>query len=56
MSSSLVFHGHTVVSMRPYRPEELERVRKITSRYIYAHGEPIAWVRQLLAVYTEHVS
>jgi hypothetical protein len=39
-----VFHGNTVVSMRPYKPEDVERVRDITRPYLEAHGEPIAWV------------
>lgn len=38
-----VFGGHTVVSMRPYLPEDLEKVRAITRPYITTHGEPIAW-------------
>jgi uncharacterized protein YcsI (UPF0317 family) len=33
-----------IVSMRPYRLDELDRVRKITARYqMTGHGEPIAW-------------
>lgn len=39
-----VFQGNTVVSMRPYRPEDIERVRAITRPYDRTHGEPIAWV------------
>lgn len=39
-----VFQNSTyVVSMRPYRPSEVEEVRKITSAYSSTHGEPIAW-------------
>ncbi|KAK4445147.1 hypothetical protein QBC34DRAFT_413614 [Podospora aff. communis PSN243] len=39
-----VFTGGTyVVSMRPYRVEDVERVREITRRYVATHGEPIAW-------------
>lgn len=30
--------------MRPYRPEDIERVRDITRPYLETHGEPIAWV------------
>lgn len=33
-----------VVSMRSYKPEDVERVRNITRPYIETHGEPIAWV------------
>ncbi|KAJ5907286.1 uncharacterized protein N7473_004202 [Penicillium subrubescens] len=35
--------GHCVVSMRPYRPEEVERVREVTRPYLSTHGEPVAW-------------
>lgn len=39
-----VFTGSTqVVSMRPYRPEDVERVRDVTRPYVATHGEPIAW-------------
>lgn len=39
-----VFTGATyVVSMRPYRAEDVERVRDITRPYVATHGEPIAW-------------
>lgn len=33
-----------MVSMRPYKPEDIERVRAITRPYLETHGEPIAWV------------
>lgn len=32
-----------VVSMRPYKLSDVERVRKITSRFVRTHGEPIDW-------------
>ncbi|KAG7695726.1 hypothetical protein KL911_002987 [Ogataea haglerorum] len=32
-----------VVSMRPYRPEDVPRVREITSKFKKTHGEPIDW-------------
>lgn len=32
-----------VVSMRPYREEQIERVRDITRPYTATHGEPVAW-------------
>jgi uncharacterized protein YcsI (UPF0317 family) len=32
-----------VVSMRPYRPEDVERVRDVTRPFEGMHGEPIAW-------------
>lgn len=35
--------AHTIVSMRPYRPELIERVRDVTRPYSSTHGEPIAW-------------
>ncbi|ORY64022.1 DUF1445 domain-containing protein [Pseudomassariella vexata] len=39
-----VFTGGTyVVSMRPYKASEIERVREITRGYSETHGEPIAW-------------
>jgi uncharacterized protein YcsI (UPF0317 family) len=39
-----VFSGSTyVVSMRPYKKNEIEAVRSITRPYIATHGEPIAW-------------
>lgn len=44
LSPSGVFTGGTyVVSMRPYKPEDIERVRDITRRFVATHGEPIAW-------------
>jgi uncharacterized protein YcsI (UPF0317 family) len=36
-------HGHLMVTMRPYRRADLERVRAITRPYVEAHGEPF-WV------------
>lgn len=39
-----VFTGATyVVSMRPYKVEDVEKVRAITRAYVATHGEPIAW-------------
>lgn len=35
--------GSYVVSMRPYREEDIAKVRKVTARYHRMHGEPIAW-------------
>ncbi|HWT05652.1 MAG TPA: putative hydro-lyase [Xanthomonadales bacterium] len=35
--------GVLVVSMRPYRANDVERVRDVTRPYRLAHGEPIAW-------------
>ena len=35
------FGGNLVVSMRPYRPEAVERVIEITSRYHSMHGAPV---------------
>ncbi|OJJ80322.1 DUF1445 domain protein [Aspergillus glaucus CBS 516.65] len=39
-----VFTGATcIVSMRPYRAEDVERVRSVTRRFLATHGEPVAW-------------
>ncbi len=35
------FHGPTVVSMRPFSPEDADRAEQVTSRYPMAHGGPI---------------
>ncbi|MDP9024208.1 MAG: DUF1445 domain-containing protein, partial [Candidatus Eremiobacteraeota bacterium] len=35
--------GMMVVSMRPYKRDEIERVRDVTRPYRVAHGEPVAW-------------
>ena len=35
------FSGPLVVSMRPYRPEQIDRVREVTARYPTMHGEPV---------------
>ncbi|HUY32285.1 MAG TPA: putative hydro-lyase, partial [Pirellulales bacterium] len=35
------FAGPLVVSMRPYRPEQIDRVREISGRYPAMHGAPI---------------
>lgn len=35
------FQGNLVVSMRPYRPEQVDEVRRITSRYPRMHGAPV---------------
>jgi len=35
------FSGPLVVSMRPYRPDQVDRVREITARYPRMHGAPI---------------
>ncbi|HYW52554.1 MAG TPA: putative hydro-lyase [Candidatus Elarobacter sp.] len=36
-------HGTMVVSMRPYQPHDVERVRHVTRAYRIGHGEPVAW-------------
>ncbi|KKA31009.1 hypothetical protein TD95_005126 [Thielaviopsis punctulata] len=41
--------GTYVVSMRPYKRCEIDRVRQITRRYAATHGEPIAWGWDALA-------
>ncbi|KAJ5088960.1 hypothetical protein N7532_007644 [Penicillium argentinense] len=39
-----VFTGaNCIVSMRPYRPEQIDRVREVTRPYLSTHGEPVAW-------------
>jgi len=44
LSPAGIFTGGTyVVSMRPYRRSEIERVRDITRPFVQTHGEPIAW-------------
>ncbi|KAJ8068943.1 hypothetical protein OCU04_002624 [Sclerotinia nivalis] len=35
--------GTYVVSMRPYKKDNIEKVREITRPYLATHGEPIAW-------------
>ena len=35
--------GHMVVSMRPFKPEDVDTVREVTRPYRAAHGEPIHW-------------
>ncbi len=35
------FHGTMVVSMRPYLPEQVDRVIQVTSRYEKVHGAPV---------------
>jgi uncharacterized protein YcsI (UPF0317 family) len=37
------FGGDLVVSMRPYRPEQIEAVAGLTGRYPGAHGGPVHW-------------
>lgn len=44
LNPSGVFTGSTyVVSMRPFRRQDIDLVRTITRRYLPTHGEPIAW-------------
>ncbi|KAH8662419.1 DUF1445 domain-containing protein [Xylariales sp. PMI_506] len=44
LNASGVFSGSTyVVSMRPFKRSDIERVRDITRRYLPTHGEPVAW-------------
>ena len=39
-----IFTGATqVVSMRPYLPQDIERVRDVTRPFVKTHGEPVAW-------------
>eukprot|EP00927_Polykrikos_kofoidii_P021693 TRINITY_DN20457_c0_g1_i2.p1 TRINITY_DN20457_c0_g1~~TRINITY_DN20457_c0_g1_i2.p1 ORF type:complete len:324 (+),score=34.43 TRINITY_DN20457_c0_g1_i2:170-1141(+) len=41
LKSSGVFRGNMVVSMRPYPPDAIDRVRDITGAYPAAHGPPV---------------
>ncbi|KAL1584177.1 hypothetical protein WHR41_07309 [Cladosporium halotolerans] len=44
LNPSGIFTSSTyVVSMRPFRKQDIELVRRITRRYLPTHGEPIAW-------------
>ena len=44
LNPSGVFSGSRyVVSMRPFKRQDIELVRQITRRYLPTHGEPIAW-------------
>lgn len=33
----------SIVSMRPYRPEDIDKVREVTRPFLSTHGEPVAW-------------
>lgn len=35
-----------VVSMRPYRAEDVDKVRALTRPFARAHGEPVAWGKE----------
>ncbi|KAK8165283.1 DUF1445-domain-containing protein [Phyllosticta citrichinensis] len=35
--------GTYVVSMRPYKKADIEKVRDVTRPYVTTHGEPVAW-------------
>jgi len=44
LNPSGIFTGSRyVVSMRPFKRQDIELVREITRRYLPTHGEPIAW-------------
>jgi len=51
----IVFKGEMVVSMRPYKKADVEKVRAITRPYVKTHGEPVAWVSRnpVTCLYTE---
>ena len=39
-----IFTGATqVVSMRPYLPQDIQKVREVTRPFVKTHGEPVAW-------------
>lgn len=43
MPAGIFVDARCIVSMRPYRPEHIERVREVTRPYHSTHGEPVAW-------------
>lgn len=42
-NSGVFVHCPYVVSMRPYRPKDVEKIRQITGEFLKTHGEPIDW-------------
>ena len=38
-----VFSGPVVVTMRPYRPQDIPAIYDICARYPHAHGAPLCW-------------
>ncbi len=38
-----VFRGPVVVTMRPYRPQDIPAIYDICARYPHAHGAPLCW-------------
>ncbi|OOF96822.1 hypothetical protein ASPCADRAFT_506420 [Aspergillus carbonarius ITEM 5010] len=43
LPSGIFTGAHCIVSMRPYREEDIDRVREITRPYLATHGEPVDW-------------
>ncbi|KNG91559.1 DUF1445 domain protein [Aspergillus nomiae NRRL 13137] len=43
LASGIFKNGTCIVSMRPYRVEDVERVREITRPFLATHGEPVDW-------------
>ncbi|RAK95293.1 DUF1445 domain protein [Aspergillus ibericus CBS 121593] len=43
LPAGIFTNGTCIVSMRPYREEDIERVREITRPYLATHGEPVDW-------------
>ncbi|KAE8137713.1 hypothetical protein BDV38DRAFT_292642 [Aspergillus pseudotamarii] len=43
LASGVFKNGTCIVSMRPYRMEDVERVREITRPFLATHGEPVDW-------------
>lgn len=43
MPAGIFTDARCIVSMRPYRPEHIGRVREVTRPYHSTHGEPVAW-------------
>jgi len=42
------FHGHTIASMRPIPSTSVQKAIQVTSRYPFAHGEPLHGVPERL--------
>ena len=43
MPAGIFTQSNCIVSMRPYHPRQLDRVRELTRPYYATHGEPVAW-------------
>lgn len=43
LPAGIFIDASCIVSMRPYRPEDIEMVRRMTKPFLSTHGEPVAW-------------